>query len=121
MAGASQPGAPFGCGGSNGGAGCGDAVSGSDEDDGGGVDDGLSMETWLDTLRALMAKNLTARLQKNSNEAPLFGQLGGAIVEQRDNSVRVYARVTGSPNGSASPQGAPGKEPAQSPAPGSVR
>jgi hypothetical protein len=80
--------------------------------------DGLTMEAWLDTPSALVAKNLTARLQKNPNEAPLFGQVGGAIVEQRDNSVRVYARVTGNPSGSASPQGAPGQAPAGNPAPG---
>jgi hypothetical protein len=74
--------------------------------------DGLTMEAWLDTPSAFVAKTLTARLQKNPNEAPLFGQMGGAIVEQRGNSVRVYARVTGNLTGSASPQG-----PAGSPAP----
>jgi hypothetical protein len=79
--------------------------------------DGLTMEAWLDTLSPLVAKNLTARLQKNPNEAPLFGQMGSAIVEQRGNSVRVYARVTGNLTGSTSPQG-PGQEPAGSPAPG---
>src|SRR5580704_3453313 len=79
--------------------------------------DGLTMEAWLDTPSPFVAKNLTARLQKNPNQAPLFGQMGGAIVEQRGNSVRVYARVTGNLTGSASPQG-PGQEPAGSPAPG---
>jgi hypothetical protein len=70
--------------------------------------DGLTMEAWLDTPSALVAKNLTARLQKNPNEAPLFSQVGGLSVEQRGNSVRVYARVTGNPTGSAAPQGVPG-------------
>jgi hypothetical protein len=82
------------------------------------MQDGLTMEAWLDTPSALVAKNLTARLQKNPNEAALFGQIGGAIVEQRDNSVRVYARVSGSPNPSAFPQGAAGQESASGPAPG---
>jgi hypothetical protein len=80
--------------------------------------DGLTMEAWLDTPSALAAKNLTARLQRNPNETPLFGQMGGAIVEQRGNSVKVYARVSGNLTGSASPQGAPGQEPAGSTAPG---
>jgi hypothetical protein len=79
---------------------------------------GLTMEAWLDTPSAFVAKNLTARLQKNPSEAPLFGQMGGAAVEQRGNSVRVYARVAGNLTGSAAPQGAPGQEPAGSPAPG---
>src|SRR5580704_9484046 len=79
--------------------------------------DGLTMEAWLDTPSAFAAKNLTARLQKNPNEAPLFGQMGGAIVEQRGSSVRVYARVTGNLTCSASPRGV-GQEPAVSPAPG---
>lgn len=70
--------------------------------------DGLTMEAWLDTPSAFAAKNLTARLQKNPNQAPLFGQVGGAIVEQRGNSVRVYARVAGNLTGSAS---APAREP----------
>ena len=70
--------------------------------------DGLTMEAWLDTPSALVAKGLTARLQKNPNEAPLFSQVGGAVVEQRDNSVRIYARVT-------SPQGASRQEPEGSP------
>jgi hypothetical protein len=78
--------------------------------------DGLTMEAWLDTPSPFVAKNLTARLQKNPNQAPLFGQVGGAIVEQRGNSVRVYARVTGNPNGS------PGQEstgsPTSNPTPG---
>ena len=69
--------------------------------------DGLTMEAWLDTPSALVAKNLTARLQKNPRDAALFGQTSGAIVEQRDNSVRVYARVAG----------APGQGSAASPAP----
>lgn len=81
------------------------------------MQDGLTMEAWLDTPSALVAKNLTARLQKNPNEAALFGQVGGAIVEQRDSSVRVYAR-TGNLNGSASPQGAPAQQPVGSQKPG---
>jgi hypothetical protein len=80
--------------------------------------DGLTMEAWLDTPSAFVAKNLAARLQKNPNEAPMFSQMGGAVVEQRGNSVRVYARATGNLTGSASPQGAPGQEPTGSPAPG---
>ena len=36
--------------------------------------DGLTMEAWLDTPSAFAAKNLTARLQKNPHETPLFGQ-----------------------------------------------
>jgi hypothetical protein len=60
--------------------------------------DGLTIETWLDTPSALAAKNLAARLQKNPQGAPLFGQMSGATsaVEQRDNAVRLYARVGGS-------------------------
>jgi hypothetical protein len=77
---------------------------------------GLTMEAWFDTPSAFVAKNLTARLQKNPHEAPMFGQMGGAIVEQRGNSVRVYARTTGNLTGSASPQGAPGQGPAGNPA-----
>ena len=70
--------------------------------------DGLTMEAWFDTPSAFAAKNLTARLQKNPNEATLFGPIDGAIVEQRGNSVRVYARSAGNLTGSASPQaGAP--------------
>lgn len=80
--------------------------------------DGLTMEAWLDTPSPLVARNLTARLQKNPTAAPLFGQIGGAIVEQRGNSVRVYARVTGDSMGSAAPQGAPRQEPAGSSVPG---
>jgi hypothetical protein len=76
------------------------------------MQDGLTMEAWFDTPSAFVAKNLTARLQKNPNEATLFGPMGGAIVEQRGNSVRVYARAPGTTIGSASPQ------PAGSPAPG---
>ena len=82
------------------------------------MQDGLTMEAWLDTPSAFAAKNLTTRLQKNPNEAPLFGQMGGAVVEQRGNSVRVYARAPGNLTGSASPLVAPGQEPAGSPAPG---
>jgi hypothetical protein len=74
------------------------------------MQDGLTMEAWLDTPSQFVAKNLTARLQKNPNQAPLFGQVGGAIVEQRGNSVRVYARVTGNPAAS-------GQQPAATPAP----
>jgi hypothetical protein len=77
--------------------------------------DGLTMEARFDTPSSFAAKNLTARLQKNPNQAPMFGQVGGAIVEQRGNSVRVYARVEGNSNGSGSPQGALGQEAAGSP------
>ena len=82
------------------------------------MQDGLTMEAWFDTPSAPVAKNLTARLRKNPKEAPLFGQTDGATVEQRDNSVRVYARVPGNLTGSASPLVAPGQEPAGSPSPG---
>ncbi len=77
--------------------------------------DGLTMEAWLDTPSALAAKNLTARLQKNPQGAPLFDQMNGATstVEQRDNSVRVYARASGNQLiGSAAPQGTPVRLPA---------
>jgi len=77
--------------------------------------DGLTMEAWLDTPSALAAKNLAARLQKNPQGAPLFGQMSSATstVEQRDNAVRIYARVSGSQlTGSAAPQGAPVRPPA---------
>ncbi len=76
--------------------------------------DGLTMEAWLDTPSAFAAKNLTARLQKNPNQAPLFGQVGGAIVEQRGNSVRIYARA-------ASSQGATGQAPDSAPGLGPVK
>ena len=68
--------------------------------------DGVTMEAWLDTLSAFAAKNLAARLQKNPQGTPLFGQMSGAlpIVEQRDNTVRLYARLTDDQlNGSATP------------------
>jgi hypothetical protein len=77
--------------------------------------DGLTMEAWLDTPSALAAKNLAARLQKNPQGAPLFGQMSGATssVEQRDNSVRLYARVSGSQlTGSVAPEGTPVRLPA---------
>ena len=75
--------------------------------------DGLTMEAWLDTPNAFAAKTLTARLQKNPKEAPLFGQMGGAMVEQRDNAVRLYVRVTDNQlTGSSAPQGAPARAPA---------
>jgi len=77
--------------------------------------DGLTMEAWLDTPSALAAKNLVARLQKNPQGTPLFGQMGGAapIVEQRDNVVRLYVRITDNQlTGSAAPQGAPDRLPA---------
>jgi hypothetical protein len=77
--------------------------------------DGLTMEAWLDTPSALTAKNLAARLQKNPQGAPLFGQISGATstVEQRDNAVRLYARVNGSQlTGSAAAQGTPLRIPA---------
>jgi hypothetical protein len=75
------------------------------------MQNGLTMEAWLDTPSAFVAKNLTARLQKNPNEAPLFGQVGAATVEQQDKSVRVYARVAGNLTGSAPPPVAPGLGP----------
>jgi hypothetical protein len=77
--------------------------------------DGLTMEAWLDTGSASAAKALAARLQKNPQGTPLFGQVGGAapIVEQRDNSVRLYVRLTASQlSGSATPQTAPVRVPA---------
>jgi len=76
--------------------------------------DGLTMEAWLDTPSALAAKNLAARLQKNPQGAPLFGQTGsGTSVEQRGNAIRLYARVSGSQlTGSAAPQGTPVRLPA---------
>jgi hypothetical protein len=77
--------------------------------------DGVTMEAWLDTPSALAAKNLAARLQKNPQGAPLFGQIDGATsaVEQHANSVRVYGRVSGSQlTGSAAPQGTPVRLPA---------
>jgi hypothetical protein len=77
--------------------------------------DGLTMEAWLDTTSALAAKNLAARLQKNPQGAPLFDQMNGATssVEQRDNAVRLYARVSGSQlTGSSAPQGTPVRLPA---------
>jgi hypothetical protein len=77
--------------------------------------DGLTMEAWLDTPSAFAAKTLAARLQKNPQGTPLFGQVGGAspIVEQRDNAVRLYVRVTNNQlPGSAAPQGAPVRVPA---------
>jgi hypothetical protein len=40
----------------------------------------------------------------------MLGQIGGATVEQRGNSVRVYARVEGNPSVSASAPGAAGQE-----------
>ena len=56
---------------------------------------GVTMEVWLDTPSAFTAKNLAARLQKNPQGAPLFGQMSGTlpVVEQRENAVRLYARV----------------------------
>ena len=77
--------------------------------------DGLTVEAWLDTPSAFAAKNLAARLQKNPQGAPLFGQMTSATssVEQRDNAVRLYARVSGSQlTGSAAPQGTPVRPPA---------
>jgi hypothetical protein len=71
--------------------------------------DGLTLEAWLDTPSAQAAKNLAARLQKNPQGAPFVSQISGATsaVEQRDSSVRVYARVTAS-----QPAGAPVRLPA---------
>jgi len=77
--------------------------------------EGLTMEMWLDTLSPLAAKNLAARLQKNPQGTPLFGQVGGAppIVEQHDNTVRLYVRVTDNQfTGSAAPHGASVRTPA---------
>ena len=77
--------------------------------------DGLTMEAWLDTPSALAAKNLAARLEKNPQGAPFVSQMSGATssVEQRDNAVRVYAHVNGSPlAGSAASQGTPARLPA---------
>jgi hypothetical protein len=77
--------------------------------------DGLTMEAWFDTPSAVAAKNLAARLEKNPQGAPLVGQMSGATssVEQRDNAVRLYARVGGSQlTGSAAPQGTPARLPA---------
>jgi hypothetical protein len=77
--------------------------------------EGLTMEMWLDTLSPLAAKNLAARLQKNPQGTPLFGQVGGAspIVEQHENAVRLYVRVTDNQfTGSAARQGASAREPA---------
>ena len=57
--------------------------------------DGMTMELWMDTLSPLAAKNLAARLQKNPQGTPLFDQIGRAlpVVEQRGNSVRLYAQL----------------------------
>jgi len=76
--------------------------------------DGLTMEAWFDTPSALAAKNLAARLQKNPQGAPLFGQMtSGTSVEQRDSAVRLYARVSGSQlTGSSAPEGTPARLPA---------
>src|SRR5580698_1907042 len=79
------------------------------------MQDGVTMEAWFDTPSAPVAKNLTARLQKNPHEAPVFGQMGGAIIEQRGDSVRVYARVGGTLTGSPSPQPTGSPAPALSP------
>ena len=75
------------------------------------MQDGVTMEAWLDTPSPFAAKNLAARLQKNPNEFSLFGPMGGASVEVRDSSVRIYARVPGNATGPAS-------EPAGGPRPG---
>jgi hypothetical protein len=77
--------------------------------------DGLTVEAWLDTPNALAAKNLAARLQKNPQAAPLLDQMSGAAssVEQRDNAVRLYARVSGSQlGGSAATEATPVRPPA---------
>jgi hypothetical protein len=70
--------------------------------------EGLTMEAWLDTPSAFAAKNLAAWLQKNPQGSPLYGQLSATpIVELRENSVRLYARVAASQfTGSASPTAA---------------
>jgi hypothetical protein len=58
--------------------------------------DGFTMELWLDTPSASAAKILAARLEQNPQGTPLFGQMSGATVEQRENAVRIYSRVTAS-------------------------
>ena len=60
--------------------------------------DGLTVEGWLDTPSASVAKTLAAQLQKNPQGAQFLGRVGGAspVVEQRDNSVRLYVRVAAS-------------------------
>ena len=55
------------------------------------MEDGLTMEAWLDYKVRIRGESLTARLQKNPHEASVFGQMGGAIIEQRGDKCRVYA------------------------------
>jgi hypothetical protein len=77
--------------------------------------DGMTLEAWLDTPSAFAAKTLVARLQKNPQGTPLFGQVGAQfpIIEQRDNVVRLYLRVAGNQlPGSATSQGASVRVPA---------
>jgi hypothetical protein len=76
--------------------------------------EGLTLEAWLDTSSALAAKNLAAQLQKSPHVTPMFGKLDGEpIVEQRENSVRLYIRTAGNPlTGSAPAQAAPARIPA---------
>jgi hypothetical protein len=59
--------------------------------------DGMTLEAWFDTPSAFAAKTLAARLQKNPQGTPFFDQMasGSPVVEQRDNAVRLYARVAG--------------------------
>ena len=75
--------------------------------------DGLTMEAWLDTPSVLAAKNLAARLQKTPQGTPLFSQISGTtfVVEQRDQSVRLYARQSQTA-GSAAAEGTPVRPPA---------
>ena len=83
--------------------------------DGLAMREGLTMEAWLDTPSAVAAKNLAARLEKNPQGTPLFGQVSSAspTVEQRDNAVRLYLRVTDKQlTGSAVSQGPPVRVPA---------
>jgi hypothetical protein len=84
--------------------------------------DGMTLEAWFDTPSAFAAKTLAARLQKNPRGTPFFGQVGSEspVVEQRDNSVRLYARVaanqgSGSAASNPSAQEAPVRVPALAP------
>lgn len=77
--------------------------------------DGLTVEGWLDTPSASVAKTLAAQLQKNPQGAQFLGRVGGAspVVEQRDNSVRLYVRVAADQlPGSAASQGTVVRPPA---------
>ncbi len=76
--------------------------------------DGLTIEAWFDTLSPLAAKNLAARLQKNPQAAPVFGQISDTTssIEQRDNAVRLYARVSASQLTGSAGHGTPVRPPA---------